>query len=80
MNRRADWVAWGFQFVLGLLFGGLASAVLIVRATGWDSMTAPGLLLRAVGGGLLGAALASYYGDRVWLGSAYKVIPPDSPE
>jgi hypothetical protein len=30
-----------------------------------------------IGAALIGAGLASYYGDRLWVGSAYRVIPPD---
>lgn len=33
-----------------------------------------------LGTALIGAGLGSRYGDRLWLGDSYKVIPPDEPE
>lgn len=31
------------------------------------------------GAALIGAGLASLLGDRLWIGSSYKFIPPDTP-
>jgi len=43
-------------------------------------LLAPDLLFPAMGGAaLLFAGLASLLGDRLWMGSINKVIPPDAP-
>ncbi|HEX7261583.1 MAG TPA: hypothetical protein VF258_07180, partial [Luteolibacter sp.] len=34
----------------------------------------------SLGLALFTAALASYFGDRLWLGDTYRVIPPDGPQ
>jgi len=65
MDERADWLAWSLQFFVGFVagaaFGTLAAwRALIVRAV------SPLLVL---GVALIGAALASRYGDQLWLGS-----------
>ena len=80
MNRNVDWFAWVFQFVAGLLVGAFIGAVIISRRRrhggGW--WIAPDLVLPfIVGAALIGGGLASFYGDRLWIGSSYRVIPPD---
>lgn len=32
------------------------------------------------GAGLITGSVASYMGDRLWIGDNYRVIPPESPE
>jgi hypothetical protein len=64
MNRRADWLAWSLQAIVGLLVGGLFGF----------HFSDPGHRLFAIrhvsvfvwGVALFGAALASYYGDCLW--------------
>ncbi len=83
MNQRADWLAWSLQFVVGLVFGALISLCFIRGGGGRRSLPliipsiAPSFTL---GAALVGAALASYYGDQLWLDSSYRVIPPDAPQ
>lgn len=78
-NRQADWLAWSLQYLAGLIVG----AVIGVASTGRRhnlSLLAPDLLFPAMGGAaLIGAGLASLLGDRLWIGSSYKFIPPDAP-
>jgi predicted membrane protein len=80
MNERADWLAWSLQFLFGLVVGALFS-LLFIRG-GRRSIpliageTSPTFIL---GAALIGAALASHYGDQLWLGDSYRVIPPDKP-
>ena len=33
-----------------------------------------------IGAAFIGAALASYFGDKLWIGLTYRVIPPDAPK
>lgn len=79
MNRGADWLAWFLQFIAGLVAGALVSVAIISRRRfggGWwlASQQVPTFIW---GTALIGAGLASFYGDRLWLGSSYRVIPPD---
>jgi hypothetical protein len=80
MNDQSDWLAWGMHFVLGgvvgagfgsiFIRGGRRSIPLIERDHG---------LLFVLGMALLVAAMASRYGDALWVGDNYRVIPPDEP-
>jgi hypothetical protein len=80
MNERADWLAWSLQCLLGLVVGALFSVIFI----GGGRRSIP-LIAREhsptfiLGTALIGAALASHYGDQLWLGDSYRVIPPDKP-
>jgi hypothetical protein len=73
MNRRADWLAWSLQFIAGFLVGAVI-AFGVVRDSKLGGGEIGGV---ALGGGLLVAAFASHYGDRLWLGEdSYRVVPP----
>lgn len=80
MNKRADWLAWFLQFFFGLVAGALCSGVFI--RGGYRSIpliareTSPTFIL---GAALIGASLASRYGDVLWVGDSYRVIPPVEP-
>jgi hypothetical protein len=81
MKRQADWFAWSLQFIFGLIVGVCLGFGVIGkrrRSDGWlNSEQIPIFIL---GAALIGAGLASFYGDRLWLGSSYHVIPPDGIE
>lgn len=79
MNRtgtqKADWLGWILQFIFGFFPGILVGFIVISRRRhGWwiNGELVPYFIL---GAGLLGAALASHYGDRLWM--EYRVIPLD---
>jgi len=78
----ADWLAWGFQFVLGALVG-LALGLFVIARRGRSRtgfwMDAEFVVIWITGAALVGGALASYFGDRLWIGRSYLVIPPDRP-
>lgn len=79
MKRRADWFAWVLQYVVGFLVGGcIAFGITHKRFR----LRSNGLITEhvytfIVGTALIWAAMASFYGDRLWLGSEHRVIPPD---
>jgi hypothetical protein len=80
MNRTADWLAWWLQFTFGFIVGGFVGFRLMS-----EGMIPPEGHMRDTcaflgGTALIGAALASRYGDRFWLRDSYRVIPPDEPE
>jgi len=77
-KNAADWLAWSLQFLLGIVAGVIVGAVLIFRTRVGFSMQAGSLAAFFCGGSLVGGALASYYGDRLWLGHSTRVIAPNS--
>lgn len=80
MNKRADWFAWILQFIVGFGAGALFS-VLFLRGgrRSIPIITRAAAPMFALGMGLVGASLASYAGDRLWIGDNYRIIPPDEP-
>lgn len=74
MKPTADWLAWSLQFFAGLVGGALFGFVIVTRR-GIGQWLAPDQVSTFLCGiALLGAGLASYYGDRFWYGSsAYRV-------
>lgn len=80
MNRRADWFSWSLQFVVGLVAGALFSALFMRGGRRSIPLVAQEECLPfMLGAALVGAALASRFGDRLWLGDSYRIIPPDEP-
>lgn len=78
MKQRADWLAWSLQFVVGLAVGAILGLYITWR--GWrfgTSTPSQHFLMLVAGAAFVGAGLASYYGDRLWFGSSYRVISPD---
>jgi hypothetical protein len=81
--QKADWLAWVLQFI----FGGVVGLVLGFDAISCNSRNytytrGSSYLLESsdvmpffIGAALLGGALASYYGDRLWMED--RVIPND---
>lgn len=80
MKRGADWLAWFLQFIVGLAVGALVGLVMISRRRRYGGgfwLDPEQVSTFIFGAALICAGLASYYGDRLWLGSSYRVIPPD---
>lgn len=78
-HRRADWLGWSLQFIFGFMVGVILGFFLISRRRH------PGWLVNGevvhhfiLGAGLLSAAVASHFGDQLWVD--YRVIPPDVPD
>jgi ABC-type amino acid transport system permease subunit len=76
MKQCANWMAWTLQFIFGFVVG----AIIGLRGLGgrsaysWECASGISFVL---GVAFLGAALASYFGDRLWMGSCYSVLPPE---
>ena len=78
MKQRADWLAWSLQFIAGFVVGAMLALYIPRRSWYIPSRAASAhILLLVLGAALIGAGLASYFGDRLWFGSSYRVIPPD---
>jgi len=77
-SSSADWLSWVMQAIVGLFVGAVLGLALASRgrAGGWridEALLLPFIL----GTALMGAAFASHYGDRLWIGDNYRVIAPD---
>jgi hypothetical protein len=77
MKKSADWLAWSLQFIAGLFVGAILALYITRRS--WYAPTAASqhILMPIIGAALIGAGLASYFGDRLWFGASYSIIPPD---
>lgn len=83
MKPGADWLAWILHFLFGLVVGVVAGWCLAnpglrgydLRWLEWEHY--PAFLS---GCALIAACLGSLYGERLWTGLNYRVIPPDGIE
>ncbi|MEK7949023.1 hypothetical protein [Luteolibacter soli] len=78
MKDSADWLAWTLQFILGLVVGAVVGVALILRLGIGYSMQFGVFATYLCGAGFVGGALASYHGDRLWLGHSSRIIAPNS--
>ena len=80
MNPRADWFAWALHFLGGLIAGSFFSFLFLRGGRrSIPIITSEAFPVFLIGLALLGAGLASRYGDRLWVGDSYRVIPPNEP-
>jgi len=65
---------------MGLVIGAFIGLAIIARRRrlggGWW-LASDQVSTFIAGAALIGAGLASFYGDQLWLGSSFRVIPPD---
>ena len=80
MKKSANWLAWILQGIFGFVAGAVGGLILISRGRSGLWLDRQLLLPFLTGTALIGAGLGSRYGDRLWLGDSYKMIPPDEPE
>jgi len=85
MKRGADWLAWSLQLIVGLAVGGFIGLRIITDNGRYSH--APCLWLENAhvpmflcGAAMIGGGLASYFGDTLWIGQSYRVLPPDEPQ
>ena len=80
MKRGADWLAWSLQFVVGLVVGAFIGLAIISRSRSFGGglwLVSEQVSTFICGMALIGGGLASFFGDQLWVGSTYRVIPPD---
>ena len=79
MKTGADWLAWALQFIAGLLVGLLFGLAILGSRRGsrsyWLEQEFVPLFL--AGSAFVGAGLASWHGDRLWLRRSYRLVRPD---
>jgi hypothetical protein len=77
---HANWLAWVLQAVFGFFVGGFVGFIALLRKRGGPWLDERLILPFLLGAALMGAGLGSRYGDRLWFGDNYLVVPPDEPE
>jgi hypothetical protein len=77
--EKADWLAFGLQFIFGLLVGCVVGIASIRRRRHGIWLQDELILPYLAGAALIGAGLGALLGDRLWMGSFYRVLPPDAP-
>lgn len=77
MKQGADWLAWSLQFIGGFFVGALIAVAILSKAARHAGMTQDTVVPFILGPAFIGAGLASYFGDRLWIGDSYRIIPPD---
>ena len=67
------------QFIVGLVVGAIVGVGVISRRRyhGGFMLDPEQAAKFFFGAALIGAGLASQYGDRLWFGLSYRVVPPD---
>ena len=80
MKAKADWLAWTLQGILGGAVGLVVGVCVLLRRHGVGLLNHHLILPFLIGSSLIGAGLGSRFGDRLWIGDNYLVIPPDEPE
>ncbi len=85
MNTKpqADWLAWILHYLFGLVVGALAGWWLAspgLRGRYWHWLAFEHYPLFLSGTALIGACLGSLFGEHLWTGLNYRVIPPDGIE
>ena len=81
MNKDPNWISWSLQFIAGFIVGPFIGCVFI--AGGRRSIPVIDreyALVFLLGAAFIGGAMASYYGDSLWIGDSYRCIPPDRPQ
>jgi len=79
-NPKADWLAWFLQFIFGGVIGLLIGYTLIskrrryyYRGSNLYWLQSNDVWLFIIGAALLVGAIASHFGDRLWV--AYRIFP-----
>jgi hypothetical protein len=76
----ADWLSWVLQFIFGFFVGAFFGVALITRRHRFPFIGGNMFFVFILGAALVGGAIASHYGDELWLHSTYRMFPPDPPE
>jgi hypothetical protein len=80
MKVKADWLAWSLHYGFGILLGSVGGVASLARGRYYGGglwMDGDLVAFYVTGAALAVAGLTSYYGDRLWFGGIFRVIPPD---
>ena len=78
-ESKADWLSFVLHFIFGLIVGCIIGLVTILRRREGIWLQEELILPYLAGTSLIGGGLGAKFGDRLWMGSSYRVIPPDAP-
>ena len=79
-SPQADWIAWILHFIVGAFVGGMIGLSIISRGNrsiGGELLDHHLILPFIAATALMGAGLASFMGDKLWIGDNFRCIPPD---
>ena len=76
--EKADWISFVLHFVFGLFVGCVVGLITISRRRNGIWLHEELILPYLAGTSLFCAGLGAKYGDRLWIGNNYRIIPPDS--
>jgi hypothetical protein len=78
VKPRVNWLTWSFQFIGGLIVGGVLGFYIVYRPSGRHRLlfNPEHLPLFVCGVALIGAAIASCLGERLW-GSSHLAAAQD---
>jgi len=87
MKPGADWLAWTLQCLVGMAVSAGLGVYLISHSGGGahyhtlrELWVKPDQVVPCLwGAALIGGALASHFGDQLWLRSSYLLLQPDAP-
>ena len=79
-QERADWLGWSSHFVAGSVMGTIAGCLCLPGKFQPTFVSATEFPIFLSGLALLGGAIASFYGDELWIGATYRVILPMPPK
>jgi len=75
-QRNANWFAWSAQLLLGLFLGGLAGFYLVFAVVRPYVLDLREMTVVVGGFSLIGGAITSYFGDRLWFRPSVFDAPP----
>jgi hypothetical protein len=79
-RQQADWLAWSLQAILGVFVGIVVGFGVLSEMHELPWLSGRPALLFVCGAGLVGAGIASLFGDQLWMGENYRVLAPNAPE
>ena len=77
--RKADWISFVLHFVFGFVVGCILGFLTITRRSHGVWLREEVILPYLIGTSLISAGLGAKWGDQLWIGDHYKVIPPNAP-
>lgn len=78
-RHKADWLSFIMHFIVGLIAGCLLGMFVIHKRRHGIWLEREQIMPFLTGTSLAMGGFGARWGDRLWLGLSYRVIPPDQP-
>lgn len=79
MRKQGDLTAWTLHLLFGMFVGAILACLILFRRCHGSWLTEDYIVYFICGLSLVIGGIGSYFGDRLWIGDRYRVIPPDEP-